>query len=319
MTKSRDQVVLGIVVDAQIRFHLGQQNGLDGRAFDLYRKHRSGILVMIKRIVRPFPAAVLAVALATASAQAIVGGAEDAGPLSRESVMVLSSNGGVCSAVIVAPDVILTAAHCVTGADQHRVHFRDGGGEPVLDRARGESGASGLRREGDREAHALHRSRAAAAPGSPPAPFQSATLGMGRPAKGDAVTVAGWGLSREGEAKTTGTFRAASLAVNEPYGPSEILLWLDGKGAGRLPGRFRRPDRVRRRGRCHHKLVGRHQGRPLRRPHAGDSRGRRSAPGSIAWSAAGNVSRDGVAIRRWTSRPAQNMLGAFPMGRCSGL
>ena len=46
------------------------------------------------------------------------------------------------------------------------------------------------------------------------------------------------------------------------------------QGRGRLPGRFRRPDRVRRRGRCHHKLVGRHQGRPLRRPHAGDPRGR---------------------------------------------
>ena len=97
--ESRDQFVLGIVVDAQIRFHLGQQNGLDGGAFDLYRKHRSGILVMIKRLFAPSAAAVLAVALATASAQAIVGGAEDAGPLSRASVMVLSSNGGVCSAV----------------------------------------------------------------------------------------------------------------------------------------------------------------------------------------------------------------------------
>lgn len=191
---------------------------------------------MIKRIVRPFPAAVLAVALATASAQAIVGGAEDAGPLSRESVMVLSSNGGVCSAVIVAPDVILTAAHCVTGADQHRVHFRDGGGEPVLIVPAAKAVHPGY------DAKAIEKRTRSIdlallrLPAPLPAPFQSATLGMGRPPKGDAVTVAGWGLSREGEAKTTGTFRAASLAVNEPYGPSDILLWLDGKGAGACQG-----------------------------------------------------------------------------------
>ena len=53
-------------------------------------------------------------------------------PLARSSVMVLSSKGGVCSAVVVAPDVVLTAAHCVAGAPDHRVHWRGEAGEPVL-------------------------------------------------------------------------------------------------------------------------------------------------------------------------------------------
>ena len=65
-------------------------------------------------------------------AHAIVGGAEDQGPLSRASVMVLSSKGGVCTAVVVARDAVLTAAHCVTGASEHRVHFRDENGQLVL-------------------------------------------------------------------------------------------------------------------------------------------------------------------------------------------
>ena len=86
----------------------------------------------MKRLVTLCLALAYAFALGAPAAKAIVGGAEDDGPLARASVMVLSSNGGVCSAVVVAPDVVLTAAHCVTGAAEHRVHFRDEAGEPVL-------------------------------------------------------------------------------------------------------------------------------------------------------------------------------------------
>src|SRR5919112_4245285 len=70
--------------------------------------------------------------LMPSAAGAVVGGSEDKGPLSRSTVMVLSSKGGVCSAVVLARDVVLTAAHCVTGAPEHRVHFRSEDGEPVL-------------------------------------------------------------------------------------------------------------------------------------------------------------------------------------------
>ena len=75
----------------------------------------------------------LAAALSAAPAAAVVGGAPDDGPLSRTSVMVLGSNGGVCSAVVVvALDAVLTAAHCVAGAAEHRVHWREASGEPAL-------------------------------------------------------------------------------------------------------------------------------------------------------------------------------------------
>src|ERR687894_2414049 len=77
-------------------------------------------------------AATLCGFLSALPAYAIVGGVPDQGPLSRATVMVLSSKGGMCSAVVVARDAVLTAAHCVTGASDHRVHFRGEDGQPVL-------------------------------------------------------------------------------------------------------------------------------------------------------------------------------------------
>lgn len=173
----------------------------------------------------------LAAALPVVPARAIVGGAEDQGPLSRASVMVLSSNGGVCSAVVVAPDVVLTAAHCVTGAAEHRVHFRDEAGGPILIVPAAKAVHPGY----DAKAIAARRRSIDLAllrlPEPLPGRFGTAALGTAQPRAGEGVKVGGYGLSREGEAKTTGTFRIADLAVVEPYGPSSILLWSQGAGA----------------------------------------------------------------------------------------
>lgn len=164
-------------------------------------------------------------------APAIVGGTENESSLSRSSVMVLSSNGGVCSAVVVARDVVLTAAHCVTGAAEHRVHFRDEGGEPVLIVPAAKAVHPGY------DAKAIENRRRSIdlalvrIPEKLPERFERATLAAARPAKGESVTVGGWGLSKEGDGKTSGTFRTAALAAIEPYGPSRILLWLQGTGA----------------------------------------------------------------------------------------
>ena len=172
----------------------------------------------------------LASMLLATGAQAIVGGREEKGPLARQSVMVLSSNGGVCSAVVVARDVVLTAAHCVTGAAEHRVHFRDETGEPVLIVPAAKAVHPGY------DAKAIENRRRSIdlalvrIPEKLPERFEKATLAGGRPVKGETVTVGGYGLSREGDPKTTGTFRIASLAAIEPYGPSKILLWLQGGG-----------------------------------------------------------------------------------------
>jgi len=179
----------------------------------------------------------LAALLAPLPARAIVGGADDTGPLSRAAIMVLSSRGGVCSGVVVAPDAILTAAHCLTGATDYRVHYRDAEGRPVLL----EPSALAVHPGYDKGAVAGRRRSidlALVRLGAPlPARFAAATLTPASPAKGEAVTFGGYGVAREGDTRSTGTFRTIELATVEPYGRSTILLWANGPpGAGACEG-----------------------------------------------------------------------------------
>jgi hypothetical protein len=175
--------------------------------------------------------AVIALALLVTGAEAIVGGAEEAGPLARTSVMVLSSNGGVCSAVVVARDVVLTAAHCAADELEHRVHFRIEAGEPVLIAPAAKAIHPGY----DRKAIEMRRRSIDLAlirvPDPLPSRFEAALLSSHAPTRDTAVTVGGYGVAREKDAKSTGTFRAAALKTVEPYGPGRILLWAQGVGA----------------------------------------------------------------------------------------
>jgi len=180
--------------------------------------------------MKRFITSLLALSLSVSNAQAIVGGTEDQGPLARQSVMVLSSNGGVCSAVVLAPDVVLTAAHCVTGAAEHRVHFRDEAGQPVLIAPSAKAVHPGYEPKAVETRQRSIDLALVRIPEPLPARFEPATLNALQPAKDGPVTVGGYGLARDGDAKTTGTFRTVSLKVVEPYGPSRILLWLQGAG-----------------------------------------------------------------------------------------
>ncbi|NNM72653.1 S1 family peptidase [Enterovirga aerilata] len=170
-------------------------------------------------------------------ASAVVGGSENSGPLARSSVMVLNSRGGVCSGVVVARDVVLTAAHCVAGQGEFRVHWRGEDGQPVLvepaSRALHPLYVSGAVAERRRSIDlALLRM-----PGDLPGRFGPVALAGGAPAKGEPVTLGGYGVAREGDARSTGTFRTAGLAVVEPYGRSTILLWASaGRGTGACEG-----------------------------------------------------------------------------------
>jgi secreted trypsin-like serine protease len=160
-------------------------------------------------------------AMAPAPARAIVGG-QVGGPLEASAVMVLHDRGGVCTGSVIAPEVILTAAHCVPPGTQVRVHFREQG-QPVLLEPQSivrhpEYRADAVRERTRSIDMALIRLNAAL-----PTRFEPAML-ADSPA-GGAITVAGFGLAREGDAATTGTWRSARLQVTEPYGPSRILLW----------------------------------------------------------------------------------------------
>jgi hypothetical protein len=177
-------------------------------------------------------AACLGVVTFAAAAHAIVGGAEDQGPLSRSSVMLLSSKGGMCSAVVLAPDAILTAAHCVTGAPDHRVHFRGDAGAPVLIAVKAKAvhpGYDAKAVEGRRRSIDLALVQTA----EPlPARFETARLSAAAAPGGSGLAFGGYGLAREGDARSTGTFRVVRLNLVEPYGPSRILVWANAAPGG---------------------------------------------------------------------------------------
>ena len=64
-----------------------------------------------------------------------------------------------------------------------------------------------------------------------PANFRAADLSSGpAPAPGDAITLAGFGVTRPGEPKTGGVLRRAALRAREPI--SALLLWAEGEGPG---------------------------------------------------------------------------------------
>ena len=191
----------------------------------------------------------LLLGLAAAPAGAVVGGRE-APETAGSAVMVLSSNGGVCTGIVVAQDSVLTAGHCVAagsrqGGAEHRVHFRDEAGQPVLVdlAARAvhpgyDAGAiAGRRRSIDL---ALVRT-ATPLPGR----FRPTPLSAALPRAGESLVLSGYGVSKPGEPRTTGTFRSAVLPVVEPYGqePHPGLDEAVRRRIRRLPGRFRRADR----------------------------------------------------------------------------
>ena len=179
---------------------------------------------------------VCALALAAERAAAVVAGREG-GPLSGSTLMVLNARGGVCTGIVLAPRVVLTAAHCAAGGTELRIHWKDGD-EPVLLAP----AAVALHPEFRANAVAARQRSVDLALlrlAQPlPGRFVPASLVDGVPPRSGApVVLAGYGVSREGEARSTGVYRSATLSVVEPYGPGKILLWAaDAAGAGKRSG-----------------------------------------------------------------------------------
>jgi hypothetical protein len=174
--------------------------------------------------------------LAHGPAAAVVGG-RDGGPAAGSTLMVLNARGGVCTGVVLSSRTILTAAHCAAGGIDLRIHWKEEG-EPVLIAPASIS----LHPEFDGKAIATRRRSidlALLRLSDPlPARFGPAQLlDAPLPRAGSAVTLSGYGVAREGEARSTGVYRSAGLVTVEPHGPGRILIWAtDPAGAGKRPG-----------------------------------------------------------------------------------
>lgn len=180
------------------------------------------------RRFRYFLAAAGALALASLSApsRALVGGAAD-DRFADRTVMILNRDAeksGFCSALVLGPRLLLTAAHCLRPVGDMLVHYRKASGDPVVIPVAA-ARAHPLYRPDAARRRVVSIDLAIVETARPlDASFIAAELGDGEaPEVGEDVILSGYGLAEEGEPRSGGRLRSLALQVREPK--SKILLW----------------------------------------------------------------------------------------------
>src|SRR5580658_2214842 len=185
-------------------------------------------------------AIVAALAASLAPARALVGAKPD-GRFADRVGMVLTRGGdsaGFCSALVLSPRILLTAAHCLRPLRDMAVHYRDAAGAAVIipvDAAIPHPRYRADAIQARVESIDLALIRVAQPLDSR---FAAAAIGHGGPpAIGAPAIVSGYGAAREGDWSSGGTLRSVTLAVREPA--STVLIWAAdpaGREAGACSG-----------------------------------------------------------------------------------
>ncbi len=183
----------------------------------------------------------------TAPVFALVGPAREAPEFAPYVVTVLDKSGGggsgggganFCTASVIAPDVVLTAAHCVSNLSNTRVFFRGGHSQLVLFDVASIAVHPEFRPKIGRK-QLISIDLALLRLAEPlPATFKPIELKDSGPvATGQPFRVAGFGRADESVSGTSGVLRAGILVASGPKSP--VLVWLtdpDGTGLGGCTG-----------------------------------------------------------------------------------
>jgi secreted trypsin-like serine protease len=157
------------------------------------------------------------------SALAITGNAPPAaGWAARSIVMVIDERGDLCSGTALARELVLTAAHCVTGASSYRVRVYQTG-EQIAVRA------VARHPRFDLDNYALARATADVAliKLTSPLPNVVVPAALAAPRRvhvGERLTIAGFGTLADGSARGLGIPRMAKLTVTGKPGSLQIRL-----------------------------------------------------------------------------------------------
>jgi hypothetical protein len=170
-------------------------------------------------------------------AVAMVGGAGAApAEIARSVVLIVGSRGNFCSGVALAPDLVLTVAHCVLPGSEYKIVEYDAARQPLLrDVARVAAHPTF-----ELKTLLAHRATADVALLKLAAPLASVSPALlGAPgftvAPGDAFAVAGTGVAVRHDGKSGGTVRAANLIATGRPGTLQIRLY-DPATRGERPG-----------------------------------------------------------------------------------
>jgi secreted trypsin-like serine protease len=171
--------------------------------------------------------------LFVAPAYAIVGGAAPAtGGVFRSVVTIVGSRGNSCSGTLIAPDLVLSVAHCVgPGADYKIVEYgRDR--QPQLRNVKRVAAHPGF----DMKTMLAHRATADVSLLQLETP-KSNPSAIGMPlaplAAGNRFTIAGIGVTIRGNGKSAGVVRSADLVATGHPGTLQIRLFDPATGGTR--------------------------------------------------------------------------------------
>ncbi|MDE1567594.1 S1 family peptidase [Aquabacter sp. P-9] len=155
--------------------------------------------------------AALVLALGAGPASAIVGGGPAPAEVAARTVLIVSTRGASCTGTALAPDLVLTAAHCVKPAADYAVAIL-GGGAPRLIPVTGIVVHPSFADDQFRTRRPTPDLAVIRLAENLPASTRPARLSTsGLPAKGTVFLVAGYGMTADGAEKTAGTLRAVSL------------------------------------------------------------------------------------------------------------
>ncbi|WP_441241322.1 S1 family peptidase [Tardiphaga sp. 768_D3_N2_1] len=171
-------------------------------------------------------ASIALASLISIPASALVGGANVRDDeIGRAVITIVGSRGNFCSGALIAPTLVLSAAHCVTPGASYKIVLYDAQKQPQLLAVKRVADHPQFNAQGIK----AHRASADVAllQLADPLPGKTA-LPLGVPtepfAAGQSYLVAGIGVAARGDGKSGGTVRAAQLTSTSHPGKLQIRL-----------------------------------------------------------------------------------------------